>query len=156
MSVARTTIECMFESSGQAELLSAMTTAQRDERMAVARRLFAAGRLCQLRMVDVDAADRLQWCIDNWEAVAAEVGAELGISRGRASSQMNYGLELLERFPKLGAAFARGEVDFRVIVVVTFRTGLITDPDVLAAIDARLAAAASRWNVSPVPSMRPA
>ena len=138
----------MFEFSGQAELLSVMTAAQRDERMAVARRLFAAGRLCQLRMADVHADDRFQWCIDNWEAVAAEVGAELGISRGRASSQMNYGLELLERFPRLGAAFARGEVDFRVITVVTFRTGLITDPDVLAAIDARLAAAAPRWNAS--------
>lgn len=138
----------MFDSSDPAGLLAEMTVAQRDERIAVARRLFAAGRLCQLRMADIDTADRMQWCIDNWEAVAAEVGAELGISRARASAQMNYGLELLERFPKLGAAFARGEVDFRVITVAVFRTGLVTDPDVLAAIDARLAAAAPRWNAS--------
>ena len=88
----------------------------------------------------------MQWCIDNWEAVAAEVGAELGISRARASSEMNYGLELVERLPKLGAAMAAGEVDFQVIAVVVFRTGLIVDPAVLAAIDARLAAAARRWN----------
>ncbi|MCB1266298.1 MAG: DUF222 domain-containing protein, partial [Mycobacterium sp.] len=60
----------------------------------------AAGRLCQLRMADVDAEERFQWCVDNWEAVAAEVGAELGISRRRASTQMNYGVELLERLPK--------------------------------------------------------
>ena len=72
------------------------------------------------------ADDRTQWCIDNWEAVAAEVGAELGISRGRASSQMNYGFELLERLPKLGRVFAAGDVEFRVIVAAVFRTGLIT------------------------------
>lgn len=136
----------MFESLGQADLLAEMAVAQRDERVAVARRLLAAGRLCQLRMADLEAADRMQWCIDNWEAAAAEVGAELGISRGRASAQMNYGLELLERLPKLGEVFAAGAVDFRVIVTAVFRTGLITDPDVLARIDARLARTAGGWN----------
>ncbi|MEJ6535935.1 MAG: DUF222 domain-containing protein, partial [Mycobacterium sp.] len=120
--------------------------AQRAERASVARRLLAAGRLCQVRMADRDALDRFQWCIDNWEAVAAEVAAELGISRARASSQMNYGLELLERLPKLGAAMAAGLVDFRVIAVVVFRTGLITDPHVLEAIDTTLAAVAPGWN----------
>jgi len=123
-----------------------MTAAQCAERSSVARRLLAAGRLCQLRMADRDRWDRLQWCIDHWEAVAAEVGAELGISRARASSQMNYGLELLERLPKVGAAMAAGLVDFRVVAAVVFRTGLITDPDVLATIDAQLAAVAPAWN----------
>ena len=112
----------------------------------MARRLMAAGRLCLVRMADVEVEDRTQWCIDNWEAVAAEVGAELGISRARASSEMNYGLELVVRLPKLGAAMAAGEVDFRVISVVVFRTGLIVDATVLALIDARLAAAARSWN----------
>jgi len=65
----------MFDSLGEPGLLAKMTSAQRDERAAVARRLLAAGRLCQVRMADRDALDRLQWCIDNWEAVAAEVGA---------------------------------------------------------------------------------
>ena len=123
-----------------------MSGAQRDERVAAARRILAAGRLCQLRLADVHPEDRTQWCIDNWEAVAAEVAAELGISRGRASAQMNYGVELLERLPKLGAAFARGEVDFQVIAVAVFRTGLITDPKVLRKIDAVIAARAPGWN----------
>ena len=140
MSDRPASIECMFEHVDEPGLLAEMAGAQRDERVAAARRLLAAGRLCQLRMADVDAQDRTQWCIDNWEAVAAEVGAELGINRARASSQMNYGLELLERLPLLGAAFARGEVDFRVIAVAVFRTGLITSPEILGAIDARLAA----------------
>ena len=127
-------------------MLAEMTAGRRAERSAVARRLMAAGRLCLVRMADVEVEDRTQWCIDNWEAVAAEVGAELGISRARASSEMNYGLELVVRLPKLGAAMAAGEVDFRVISVVVFRTGLIVDETVLALIDARLAAAARSWN----------
>jgi hypothetical protein len=98
----------MFDGLADSALLAEMAAAQRDERVAVARRLMAAGRLCQVRMSAVEADDRFQWCIDNWEAVAAEVGAELGISRGRASVQMNYGVELLERLPRLGAVFAPG------------------------------------------------
>lgn len=136
----------MFDTLDEPALLDRMQSAQRDERVAVAHRLLAAGRLCQLRMAVVDEIDRAQWCIDNWEAVAAEVGAELGISRARASSQMNYGIELLERLPKLGAAFAAGEVDFRVIAIAVFRTGLVTDEQALATIDARLASLAPRWN----------
>lgn len=141
--------ECMFDDDSEAQLLERMSAAQRAERMAVAERLLAAGRLCQMRMADVAHEDRFQWCIDNWEAVAAEVGAQLGVTRQRASSQMNYGVELLERLPRLGAVFAAGEVDFRVIAVAVFRTGLITDPSVLTAIDAQLARRAPRWNALP-------
>ena len=136
----------MFDGLDEVGLLARMSGAQRDERMAVACRLLAAGRLCQRRMAEVAAEERFQWCVDNWEAVAAEVGAELGISRARASSQMNYGVELLERLPRLAAVFAAGEVDFRVIAVAVFRTGLITDEEVLAGVDASLAAGAGRWN----------
>ncbi len=89
MSVGSSIIECMFESLDEASLLAEMTAGRRAERSAVARRLMAAGRLCLVRMADVEVEDRTQWCIDNWEAVAAEVGAELGISRARASSEMN-------------------------------------------------------------------
>ena len=138
----------MFDALGDlsdAGLLATMSEAQRGERRAVARRLIAAGRLCRRRIAE-SGEDEEQWCIDNWEAVAAEVAAELGISRARASSQMNYGKNLLERFPKLARAFWEGEVDYRIIVAIDFRTGLITDPVVLAALDIDLAARAPRWN----------
>lgn len=137
----------MFDDLDQVGLLAEMAGSQRAERVAVARRLLAAGRLVQLRAADAaEDMDRLNWCVDNWEAVAAEVGAELGISRHRASSQMNYGVELLERLPRLAAVFAAGEVDFRVVAAIVFRTGLITDPALLAQIDTELAARAGRWN----------
>ena len=136
----------MFEALDDGGLLETMRRSQRDERMAIARRIVAAGRLCQRRMAAVDAADRAQWCIDNWEAVAAEVAAELGISRGRASSQMDYGVQLLERLPRLGRLFASGAIDFRIVIVAVFRTGLITDPGILAAVDEELADRAAGWN----------
>lgn len=136
----------MFDNLDGAGLLAEMAASQRVERAAGARRLLAAGRLCQLRMAAVDEADHSQWCIDNWEAVAAEVGAELGVSRGRASSQMGYGLDLVERLPKLAAVFAAGDIDFRVVAVALFHTGLITDPGVLGAVDEQLARCAPGWN----------
>jgi len=48
------------------------------------------------------------WCVDDWKATAADIGAELGISRGLASTQMHYGSALIKRFPKLGAVFLAG------------------------------------------------
>jgi hypothetical protein len=136
----------MFDDSNDAALLAVMEREQRNERTAVARRLLAAGRLCQLRMAAVDGVDRTQWCIDNWEAVAAEVGSAVGIQPGTASAQMSYGTALLEGLPKLAARFVAGEVDCRVVAVAVFRTGLITDPDLLAAVDERLAARVSVCN----------
>lgn len=136
----------MFDDPSEAAFLAEMSAAQRTERVAIARRLLAAGRLCRLRMAGVAEADRTQWCVDNWEAVAAEIGAELGVSRGRASAQMNYGVELLERLPRLAAVFSAGEVDFRIVAAVAFRTGLVTDSDILARIDAAIAQRANRWN----------
>ncbi|WP_431233309.1 HNH endonuclease signature motif containing protein [Mycolicibacterium psychrotolerans] len=136
----------MFEHRTDADLFEAMRRGQRNERVAIAERLLAAALLCQHRMRSVEAADRAQWCVDNWEAVAAEVGAELGISQGRASSQMDYGLQLIERLPRLGAAFASGAIEYRIIIAAVFRTGLITDPEALAAVDAQLAEQAPGWN----------
>ena len=136
----------MFDPLGESALLAEMSAAQRVERAATARRVLAAGRFCQTRMAQVADDERTQWCIDNWEAVAAEIGAELGISRGRASAQMNYGVELLERLPRLGAVFAAGDVDFRIVSAAVFRTGLITDSDILARIDAEISLRAVSWN----------
>ncbi len=112
----------------------------------MAERLVAAGRFLQRRLAAVDAAERAQWCLDNSDAAAAEVGAELGIGRGRASSCMHYGLELLERFPRLAVVVLAGEVDYRVLVAIMFRTALITDPELLAELDEMLAVRAPDWN----------
>jgi hypothetical protein len=135
----------MFDAAAGAQLLGRMSSAQRAERVAVADRLIAVGQFTCQRIDDTPDEDGFS-CVDEWEKIAAEVGAELGISRGRASSQMHYGQRLVEHFPKLLAVIAAGEVDFHVIAAVIFRTDLIRDADILASIDAQVAAKAPRWN----------
>ncbi len=135
----------MFEAATDVELLDVMRDAQRGERVAFARELLAAGRFTVQRIA-ASGQDYLDWCVDYWDVVAAEIAAELGISRGRASSWMDYGQTLIERLPKLGEVFAAGAVDFRVIRIVDFRTALITDEQALAAIDEMVAYKAPGWN----------
>jgi hypothetical protein len=135
----------VFEGCGDAELLALMGDAQQAERVAFARQLMAVGRFAQRRVEQMSGENDF-FCVDDWEVIAAEIGAELGISRGRASSQMRYGTTLLERFPKLGEVFLAGRVDFRVIAATIFRTDLITDAAVLAEIDVQLARKAPSWN----------
>ncbi len=129
----------MFDTLDGPALLTEMADAQRGERVAVARRVLATGRLCQCRMAGLVGDDRANWCIDNWAATAAEVGAHLGMSRERASVQMNQGLELLERLPRVAESFAAGDVEYRVVAALVFRTGLITDDAAMAGIDEALA-----------------
>ena len=95
-----------------AGLVNVMQAAVRLESAVTARRLAAVAELYRRRLHEQDAGDRELWCIDGWEQVAAEVAAAQGISRGRASGQLRYGLALAERLPKLAASFAAGDVDF--------------------------------------------
>jgi hypothetical protein len=140
-----TIIEYVFDECGDVELLDLMGDAQQAERAAFARQLLAVG-VFTVRRIEQQTDEHNFWCVDGWEVIAAEIGAELGISRGRASSQMRYGQVLIERFPKLGEVFVAGQVDFRVIAAAIFRTDLLTDKDVLAKIDAELARKAPAWN----------
>jgi hypothetical protein len=136
----------MFESMSETALLSVMRDALRRERIATAERVLAAGRFALDRFEADDEEDRFQWCLDVFELVAAEVSAELGVSRGRASSEMWRGMALIERLPKVAAAFAAGEVDYRVVIAIVFRTDLVQDPQIAAALDEQLALLAPAWN----------
>lgn len=55
-----------------------------------------------------------------------------------------------ERLPQVAKVFLAGDLDYRLFQTIVYRTDLITDPDVLAAVDGQLAAKAPRW-----PSMTP-
>jgi hypothetical protein len=138
----------MFDSLDEAGLLEVLRDRQRAERVAIAERLLAAGRYCLARFEADEEEDRGQWYLDSEELVAAELGAHLGISRGRAGYLMYRGVALIERFPKLAAVFAAGEVDYRIIIAVIFRTGLIRDEQVLAIVDENLARLAPQWNAT--------
>ncbi|AGB25730.1 protein of unknown function DUF222 [Mycobacterium sp. JS623] len=135
----------MFEGCGEAELLDLMGDAQQVERAASAHRLMAIGQYTVRRIAE-QTDEHSRWAVDGWEQIAAEISAQLGISRKRASAQMSDGQSLIERLPKLAAVFAAGQVDFRVIAAAIYRTDLITDADALAVVDAQLAAKAPSWN----------
>jgi Domain of unknown function (DUF222) len=141
-------LECMFDEFQRLDdggLLAAMSESLRVERAAVARRLIAAGLLAQRRVIDAEHETE-SWCVEDWDVAAAEIGAELGISRFRASADMSYGQTLIERLPKLAERFLAGDVDYRVFTVIDFRTALVSDPDVLAELDEKMARLAPGWN----------
>jgi hypothetical protein len=135
----------MFETSGAAAHLDAAREQLRAERCAVAEKMVAAGRFALVRMAELGHAHE-DLIVDDWELVAAELGAELGISRGRACTLITQGRDLLTRLPDFAAVFATGAVDLRVLRIILHRIALITDPDVMSVIDAQLAAAAPAWN----------
>jgi hypothetical protein len=129
-----------------AGLVDLMRDAARLESAAIARKFTAAAELYRRRLAEQDGEAREQWCIDGWEQVAAEVAAAQGISRGRAAGQLRYGLALAERLPNLAASFAAGDVDFRVISAVVFRSELMVDDDALTRLDRWVTRNASRWS----------
>src|ERR1700739_1883712 len=50
-----------------------------------------------------------------------------------------------ERLPRVAAVFRAGDIDFRIFATIVHRTDLITDGEVLAAVDAELAVKVARW-----------
>jgi Domain of unknown function (DUF222) len=61
--------------------------------------------------------------------------AALRLSRGLAAGRLRYARAMRERLPKVADIFHAGDIDYRTFQTVASRTDLITDPDVLAAVD---------------------
>lgn len=81
-------IEYMFESMSDAEVVEAIGESARAENMACARRLAAIAELYERRQIPVeDGHGRELWRIDPWEAVAAEVAAVQSITAGMAGGR---------------------------------------------------------------------
>jgi hypothetical protein len=117
--------------------------ASRAENRAAAAQLTAIGELFGYRLSR--CSDTEEWAADTMEAVAAEVAAALRISQGLASSRLRYARAMRERLPKVGEVFCAGAIDFLTFQTIVYRTDLITDLDVLAAVDAELAVKVTRW-----------
>ncbi|GAA4536582.1 HNH endonuclease signature motif containing protein [Mycobacterium paraffinicum] len=125
-----------------AVLLARVREAGRAEARAAAERLVAVGDLLVLRCRD--SGERADWAADAWDAVAAQVGAASGCSVAMAHSYLRYAMAMRERLPQVGKAFAAGDIDYRAFQTIVFRTDLITDPEVMARVDERLAVVISR------------
>ncbi|MDX1882925.1 DUF222 domain-containing protein [Mycolicibacterium sp. 120270] len=119
----------------------------RVENAACARRLSAIADVLEARLSADGSADRDQWCLANWNAVACAVAAQHGVSLGVASHQLMIAMALRERLPRLADVFAAGQVSFRVVSTIVTRTGFVKTPEAQAKIDAEIAAAVTDWGV---------
>ena len=117
----------------------------RVENAACARRLFAIADVLDARMSADDSAEREQWCIDNWDAVAAEVAAAHNVSLGAASHQLMLAKALRERLPRVAEVFGAGQLSYRQVNAIVYRTALVRDVEARAKVDTELAAAAVGW-----------
>jgi hypothetical protein len=113
----------------------------RVEAAARARRLAAMVAVLDARQAAARPVDRERWYLDNWAAVAAQVGAEANITASAASHQLLIAVALRDRLPRVAAVFADGLVTYRAVEVIVWRTAPVADPAALAAVDEAVAEA---------------
>jgi len=128
---------------GSAALVDRICSSSRSENRAAAAQLAAIGELFAYRLSR--CSDTEEWAVDTMEAVAAEVAAALRISQGLAGNRLRYARAMRERLPTVGEVFKAGDIDYRTFQTMVYRTDLIADRDVLAAVDAELAVKVRRW-----------
>jgi hypothetical protein len=124
-------------------MVERICVATRLENRAAAAQLAAIGELFGYRLSR--CSDTEEWAVDTEEAVTAEVAAALRISQALAGSRLRLARAMRERLPKTAEVFAAGDIDFRMFATIVYRTDLITDPDLLAAVDAQLGLNVARW-----------
>lgn len=134
----------MCETLDDAALVALVEERTRAEAVAGAERLAAIAELTRRRL-DAAEEESSRWVCDPWAAASAEVSAAMGIGPRAASKEMCIGLALRDRLPKVGALYAEGKLSSRVVSTITWRTRLVVGSDVLARIDADIAAAATHW-----------
>ena len=117
----------------------------RVEAAATARRLAAMVVLLDRAYAADGSADREQWYLDNWGAVAAEIGAEQNITQGAAAHQLLIATALRDRLPRVAALFADGLVSHRVVLAITARTALVRDRDAQISVDKAFAEVLTGW-----------
>ena len=117
----------------------------RVENAACARRLASTADMVEARWAADESAEREQWCVDNWDAVAAEVAAAQNVSTGVASHQLMVAMALRERLPRVAEVFATGAISYRLVCAIVARTRLVQDPQARVQVDAALAAEVAGW-----------
>jgi hypothetical protein len=117
----------------------------RVENAACARRLAATADLLEARYSADGSAEREQWCLDNWDGVAAEVAAAQNVSQGVASHQLMVAMALRQRLPRVAEVFSTGVISYRLVCAIVARTRLVRDPQARAQVDAAIAAEVAGW-----------
>jgi hypothetical protein len=134
---------CPSKTPESAAMLDRICAHARTENRAVAAELAEIGALFDYRLSR--CSENEDWAIDTMAAVAAEVGAALRVSPGWVSDRLRYARAMRERLPKVGEIFKAGDIDFCALQTIVFRTDLIVDDEILAAVDAEVAVKVTRW-----------
>ncbi|SRX81328.1 HNH endonuclease signature motif containing protein [Mycolicibacterium parafortuitum] len=127
-----------------ADLIDAARAASRAENAVCARKLAVMAELFT-RRVDLAPVERLDWWVDPQAAVTAEIAAAYRITQGLALHQTYRAVVLRDRLPRVGALFLAGVISELLVRAIITRTDLITDPALIAAVDAELAATVAGW-----------
>jgi hypothetical protein len=133
----------MFESQRTSVLIEEICAAARAENRAIAQRLVKIGELFELRRAE--HGEEKDYAVDTWAAVGAEIATALCTSVSMAGSYMHYAIALRDALPNVAGAFVAGDIDFRTIQAIVYRTALIEDEHKIAVADRQLAARAPRW-----------
>lgn len=142
MSVPPSKIEHVFEFFDDAELISAMGEATRDESRMVAQRLAFVGELDARRGYQL--AEWNLWRTDPFEEVAAEVSVVQNISRARAGGQVRLARVLRDELPRVLKVFMTGVIDYRMVHTIINRTENVTEEH-KPALDAAIARHCGKW-----------
>src|ERR1700744_1586563 len=117
--------------------------AARAENRAAGQRLAVIGELDLLWLRGF--GEREPWGTDPHDAITAEIVVALGITGGLADRYLDYARAMRLRLPRVGALLVAGDIDYRTFQTIVYRTDLIPDTPVLAAVDAELALKVTRW-----------
>lgn len=155
LSYPSATIEDMFDGSlpeigdlralGDAELVTAAGGWARVESAAAARKLAVMAEVFRRRTGLDDATDRKNWFVDPEASAVSELAAAQNITEKLAMFQTHRAVMLRDRLPKVAALFERGLISDLLVRSIVARTLLITDPDLMAAVDAALADQITKW-----------
>src|ERR1700722_12702281 len=89
--------------------------------------------------------ERETWGTDTQDLITAEVATALGITQALAASYLDYAGAMRLRLPQVAALLVAGDIDYRTFKTIVYRTDLITDAEVMAAVDSEVALKACRW-----------
>src|SRR5882757_222894 len=128
-----------------AALVDAVSGWTRAQATVAFHRMAAIAELTTRRCASELAMGREMWACDGWDCAAAEIAAASGIGQRSASTHMHQGLALRHRLPQIAKLVAEGTLAAPLANTISWRTQLIDDPDILARVDADLAAIAGSF-----------
>ncbi|WP_193491044.1 DUF222 domain-containing protein [Mycolicibacterium murale] len=110
--------------------------------VAAHRLLFIAEKTSRTYTDDYDTVDDTEAA---WKSAAAEISLASDTSHGRASNDMEIGLALATRLPRIAELLLGGQISEYIARRIVHRTTNIVDPDLLATVEAHIAEAATTW-----------